>query len=150
RACETTCPSGVEYAKLLDIGRTMVDDAVPRPVGNRMTRRLLRLMVPYSRRFGTLLAIGQPLRPLLRGPLHSLADKMPKRQKPLSWPDASQATRRMLVLEGCVQPSAAPRTNACAARLFARLGIELVAAPQAGCCGALSRHLSAGNEADAF
>src|SRR5699024_9265193 len=89
RACETTCPSGVEYAKLLDIGRTMVEDTVPRPPGSRVTRRLLRLIVPYSRRFGTLLAIGQPLRPLLRGPLHALADKMPKRQKAPAWPDAS-------------------------------------------------------------
>src|SRR5699024_2210727 len=73
-----------------------------------------------------------------------------KRQKAPAWPDASRAKRRMLVLEGCVQPSAAPRTNACAAHLFARLGIELIAAPQAGCCGALSRHLSAGDEADRF
>jgi glycolate oxidase iron-sulfur subunit len=49
----------------------------------------------------------------------------------------------MLVLEGCVQPSLAPSINAAAARVLDRLGISLIRAAQAGCCGALSQHLSA-------
>jgi glycolate oxidase iron-sulfur subunit len=49
----------------------------------------------------------------------------------------------MLVLAGCVQPTLAPETNATAARVLARLGIRLIAAPEAGCCGAIDQHLAA-------
>jgi len=58
RACETTCPSGVEYAKLLDIGRSLVDTQVPRPAASRFTRRLLRLVLPHRRRFAAVLRLG--------------------------------------------------------------------------------------------
>lgn len=150
KACETTCPSGVEYAKLADIGRTLVDEQVPRGPATRLLLRLLRLVIPYPRRFAALLRVGQFFRPLLRGPLAALGNQVPPRQQPLAWPETGNANRRMLVLGGCVQPAAAPRTNAAAARVLAAFGIELIAAPQAGCCGALSRHLSAGDEAAAF
>ncbi|HLQ85254.1 MAG TPA: 4Fe-4S dicluster domain-containing protein, partial [Salinisphaeraceae bacterium] len=150
RMCETTCPSGVEYAKLLDIGRELVDAQVPRPAGARLTRWGLRQVLPYRRRFGLLLALGRLARPLLRGPLTPLRHRIPPRQPTLAEPDRTQLTRRMLVLDGCVQPSATPATNAAAAQVLARFGIELITAPQAGCCGALSRHLSARAEADAF
>ena len=56
----------------------------------------------------------------------------------------------MLVLAGCAQPGATPNTNAAAARVLDRLGISLLTAPAAGCCGALSHHLSAEDEARDF
>ena len=49
----------------------------------------------------------------------------------------------MLVLEGCVQPGLAPNTNAAAARVLDKLGISLLSASKAGCCGAVSYHLNA-------
>lgn len=151
RACETTCPSGVEYGKLADIGRGLVDAQVPRSTSTRLTRWLLRQVIPHRRRFGFLLAIGRLVRPALRGPLSPLRRTIPARRRaPVAVPGNSRATRRMLVLDGCVQPGAAPATNAAAAQVLARFDIALIAAPRAGCCGALSRHLSARAEADDY
>src|SRR5699024_3018391 len=150
RACETTCPSGVEYAKLLDISRTMVEEQVSRPLSTRMFRRLLRLVVPHRRRFAFFLGLGRTFKPLMVGPLAGLKSQVPARQQPSGWPDAGQFNRKMLILDGCVQPSAAPNTNAATARLLARFDIGVVAEQQAGCCGALSRHLAAGDEADDY
>lgn len=141
-ACETTCPSGVEYGKLLDIGRDLVDSKVQRSAGTRATRWLLRQVVPFRRRFALLLALGRLFRPLMRGPLTPLRDKIPPRQTNIPVTNTDNTTRCMLILSGCVQPSAAPATNAAAAKVLARFGIRLIAPPQAGCCGALNRHLS--------
>jgi glycolate oxidase iron-sulfur subunit len=143
RSCETTCPSGVRYGRLLDIGRTLVEARAPRPVHERMMRKALRWLLPYPRRFGLLLRFAQTLRPLL--PV-SLRRRVPKRSAAGSWP-APRHARRMLCLSGCVQSSVAPGINAAAARVLDRLGVSLLATPGAGCCGAVSHHLSAGNEA---
>jgi len=143
RACETTCPSGVRYGRLADIGRALVEAAVARPYGERLLRRALRWVVPHAGHFGLLLRMGQGVRPLLPAGLRS---KIPPRRVAGPWPDHPHA-RTMLVLAGCAQSAAAPDTNAAAARVLDRLGIRLVTAPQAGCCGALSYHLSAGDEA---
>src|SRR5699024_1874964 len=86
----------------------------------------------------------------MRGPLATLRSRLPPRQRPSAWPDPQQFERRKLVLQGCVQSAATPATNAAAARLLARFGIGLQVAPAAGCCGALSRHLGAGDEASDF
>ena len=145
RACETTCPSGVRYGRLVDIGRAVVEARVPRPAGERLMRRVLRWLVPHAGRFGLLLRLGQVVRPLLPQGLRS---KIPPRRVAGPWPDHPHA-RAVLVLAGCAQSAAAPDTNAAAARVLDRLGIRLVAAPQAGCCGALSHHLSAEDEARA-
>jgi glycolate oxidase iron-sulfur subunit len=48
----------------------------------------------------------------------------------------------MLVLEGCVQPAMAPNINAATARVLDAVGVQLVVAPKAGCCGALRFHLN--------
>jgi glycolate oxidase iron-sulfur subunit len=146
RACETTCPSGVRYGRLADIGRGIVEQRVERPLSERLFRRALRTVIPHAARFGTLRRIGQALRPLLPA---SLRAKIPARQAAGDWPAARHA-RRMLVLGGCAQSSTTPRTNAAAARVLDRLGISLLVAPAAGCCGALSQHLSAEQEARAF
>lgn len=146
RACETTCPSGVRYGRLADIGRNIAEQQIDRPLPERVYRRLLRAVIPYASRFGTLLRIGQALRPIL--PV-SLRSKIPTQRQAGDWP-APRHARRMLVLAGCAQSSTTPRTNAAAARVLDRLGISLITAPAAGCCGALSHHLSAEHEARGF
>ncbi len=144
RACETTCPSGVEYGRLADIGRDLVDRQVRRGPVEHFMRWGLRRFMAYRGRFALLLRLGQLFRPLMPGPLKA---KTPPRQAAGHWPDSTGATRTMLVLDGCVQPAAAPRTNAAAARVLDRLGIRLVRVREAGCCGALPQHLSARDEA---
>ena len=148
RSCETTCPSGVQYGRLVDIGRAVVEERVPRSFKERVQRRILRALIPYPRRFAALLRAGQFLRPLLPA---ALRDKVPapQAQGAARWP-APRHVRKMLVLDGCVQPSAAPNTNAAAARVLDKLGVSLIRASGAGCCGALSHHLSAHDEAQNF
>ena len=145
RSCETTCPSGVQYGRLLDIGREVVAEQVPRSLPERLQRAALRQVVPYPRRFTPLLRLGQWVRPLLPRALKQL---VPLRRSAGSWPQHDHA-RSMLVLQGCVQPALAPDINAAAARVFDRLGIRLIAAAD-GCCGAVSQHLSAPEEALVF
>jgi glycolate oxidase iron-sulfur subunit len=137
RNCETTCPSGVRYGELIDIGRGVVERKLERPLADRCKRRLLKAIVPYRRRFGFFLAIGQALRPLLP---RTLKSKLPRHEANSRRP-RTRHKRTMLVLDGCAQAAATPRTNAAAARVLDTLGIGLVAAPKAGCCGALSYHL---------
>lgn len=146
RACETTCPSGVRYGRLVEIGREIVEQQVPRSWHERIVRRALRLVLPFPRRFGALLRLGQAMRRLLPA---ALARKVPAPQVPGNWPER-KLKRTMLVLEGCAQRSATPNTNASAARVLDRLGISLVRTPQAHCCGALSLHLAAREEALQF
>jgi glycolate oxidase iron-sulfur subunit len=100
---------------------------------------LLRSIVPQPKIFKPLLRIGQ----LLRGVMPSaVRNKIPKRRIAKPWPDKPHP-RSMIVLQGCAQSVATPNTNAAAARVLDRLGISLITAPQAGCCGAVSHHLSA-------
>jgi glycolate oxidase iron-sulfur subunit len=143
RSCETTCPSGVRYGRLVDIGREVVEHRVGRPWTTRLVRRALRLTVPFPRRFGPLLRVGNWFRPLLPG---AVRRKVPQCEPARPWPSARHQ-RTMLALDGCVQSAATPNTNAAAARLLDRLGISLISADGAGCCGAVSHHLSAPGEA---
>jgi glycolate oxidase iron-sulfur subunit len=135
RSCETTCPSGVRYGRLADIGRGLVEARVPRSLWQRLRRGALAFALPRRRLFGFLLGMGRPLRFLL--PRLVPAPAAPAGD----WP-APRHARRMLVLAGCVQPALAPRINAAAARVLDRIGISLVEAPAAGCCGALRYHLN--------
>jgi glycolate oxidase iron-sulfur subunit len=146
RSCETTCPSGVQYGRLLDIGRAIVEEKLERPPAQRLLRWGLRKVLPYPARFGPLLRLGQSVKPLLPAVLKA---KLPPRRQASPWP-ASSHPRVMLALAGCAQPAAAPNTNAAAARVLDRLGISLVEAPRAGCCGAVSYHLSAHDEGLGF
>jgi glycolate oxidase iron-sulfur subunit len=138
RSCETTCPSGVQYGRLLDIGRHLVDRQVQRPAAQRVARTLLQETLPRSWIFKPAMKAGQWLRPALPAALRSkVARPAPAGQ----WPRSSHP-RKMLLLDGCVQPSMAPNINAAAARVLDALGIELVVAPKAGCCGAIRYHLN--------
>ncbi|HEX8980131.1 MAG TPA: glycolate oxidase subunit GlcF [Parasulfuritortus sp.] len=150
RSCETTCPSGVRYARLAEIGRAVAEDLNPRPLTERIKRQTLRWAVPEPARFKPLLQLARSLSGIL--PRH-LASHIPSPAKnignattPADIDAASptrQHARKMLILEGCVQSVVTPNVNAAARRLFDRLGVTLIAAPEAGCCGALDSHLSA-------
>jgi len=138
RNCETTCPSGVEYGHLVDAGRHIVEQQVPRSFSQRMLRKTLRTVLPYKKRISPLVKLGQTFRPVLPA---SLASHLPAKQKAGLWP-ANQHARTMLVLDGCVQPSMAPDINPATARVLDKLGINLLAIKEAGCCGAVSYHLN--------
>lgn len=140
RNCETTCPSGVDYHNLLDIGRAVVDAAVPRPLGQRLLREGLRAVVPNAGLFKTLTQLGHSFKPLLPG---ALKTKLPETIRPAKARPTAQHARQMLMLEGCVQPGLSPNTNAATARVLDRLGISTVSIAQAGCCGAVDYHLNA-------
>ncbi len=142
RSCETTCPSGVRYGRLVEIGREIVDQQVPRSLLQIIPRVLLRKIVPYPGRFALFYKLGLAFRPLLPASL--------KRKLPLPRPSRNITSptkeRKILVLQGCVQSVVTPQTNQAAARILEKLDIELITAPDAGCCGAVSHHLSAHEE----
>jgi glycolate oxidase iron-sulfur subunit len=138
RSCETTCPSGVRYGRLIDIGREMVEEKAPRSLAEKLLRKAMLTIIPYTARMSAALSLARVFRPLLPAQLQK---KIPAKQFISARPTASHA-RRMLVLEGCVQPLGTPNTNAAAARVLDQLGISLVSAEGAGCCGALNQHLS--------
>lgn len=140
RSCESTCPSGVQYHKLLDIGRASIEKLVPRPAGERVQRTLLRAVIPNPMVFKTLLKAGEIVRPILP---KALSEKMPRRSKKAGERPVPHHQRRMLILEGCAQPSLSPNTNAATARVLDRLGISVIAVPEAGCCGAVDFHMNA-------
>ena len=137
RSCETTCPSGVRYSRLLDIGREVAASRVPRHGIDGLLRSVLKHFLPRPLLFNPAMRVGQMLRPLLPAALKA---KVPERRDPGPTP-APRHARRMIVLAGCVQPAMLPGINAAAARVLDRLGISLVAAERAGCCGALRLHL---------
>lgn len=139
RNCETACPSGMQYGELVDIGRGLLEHAAPRPIASKILRRLLRTVLTRPRLMSSLLVAGQSLRPLLPS---RLRQTVPLRQTLKALPTERHA-RKMLVLEGCVQKAATPNTNGAARRVLDRLGITLIAAPEAGCCGAVNYHLAA-------
>ena len=138
RNCETTCPSGVEYGKLLDIGRHIVEDKVGRGVAESATRAALKTGLGSPLLFNGALKLGQSVRSFMPGFLKA---RIPAAETAGDWP-APRNARRMLVLQGCVQPGLKPNINAATARVLDRLGISLVAAEEVGCCGALAHHLN--------
>jgi glycolate oxidase iron-sulfur subunit len=143
RACETTCPSGVQYGKLVDIGRELVEKSVGRGVAEGAQRYVLRKGLANSSLFSIGLGLSRAFKGLLPD---SIARKIPSKRVAGAWPQNTHA-RKMVVLEGCVQPALAPDINAATARVLDRLGISLIKASGAGCCGALAHHLNAHDDA---
>ena len=137
RNCESTCPSGVDYGHLVDIGRKLVDERVERPLAEKTVRWALKEGLP-SPLFGPAMKLGQAVRGLLPD---TLKNKVPPAQAPGPWPARAHA-RKMLMLAGCVQPSMMPNINSATARVLDAAGIEVLLAPQAGCCGAVKFHLN--------
>jgi glycolate oxidase iron-sulfur subunit len=138
RNCESTCPSGVRYGRLVDIGRKVVEARVPRPFKDRVKRSMLKEFLPRGALFKPAFKAGQALRPLLP---HNLRDKLQPARPAGPWPRREHA-RKMLVLAGCVQPAMAPDINAATARVLDSLGVQLIEAPKAGCCGAVRFHMN--------
>ena len=139
RNCETTCPSGVQYGNLVEIGRRIVDEKVPRPAGERALRWALKegLTSPV---FAPAMKAGQAVRALLPA---VLKNKVPPAATKAAhrWPTRTHA-RKVLLLMGCVQPAMAPNINSATARVLDAAGIQTVVADEAGCCGAIRLHLN--------
>ena len=146
RNCETTCPSGVEYGKLIDIGRKVVEQKTTRDFKEKLTRKALLNLLPYRSRFTPAIKLGQVFKPLLP---KVLAKKIPKNIKAGDFPNNNH-TRKMIILEGCVQPALSPDINAATARVLDHLKISLIRPQNAGCCGAVNQHLSDEEKALAF
>jgi glycolate oxidase iron-sulfur subunit len=138
RSCETTCPSGVQYGRLLDIGREIVERKVGRPWSQSLLRSALKRGLTNPGLFRYALTVGRKVRPLLSA---TLQKKIPPQAQASIWPQEIYP-RKMLLLDGCVQPTLAPNINAATARVLARVGVQVLLAPKAGCCGAVSLHLN--------
>ena len=139
RNCESTCPSGVQYGHLVEIGRKVVEERVERPAGERAVRWLLKegLTSPL---FAPAMKLGRLLRPLLPA---TLRDKVPAGAPPQAhrWP-TREHPRKVLMLMGCVQPAMMPNINSATARVLDAAGIQTLVADEAGCCGAIRTHLN--------
>ncbi|HEX3123117.1 MAG TPA: glycolate oxidase subunit GlcF [Rhodanobacteraceae bacterium] len=143
--CETTCPSGVRYGRLVDIGRATVEQRVPRSPAQRWRRTLLRRFVTTGWLFAPAVRLGRLLRPLLPA---SLRNELPPARAAGDVPRRSHA-RKVLLLNGCVQPALMPAIDAATARVLDALGIEAIIEPRSGCCGAVDFHLTATEAAKA-
>ena len=146
RNCETTCPSGVQYGRLLDIGRAVVDAKVGRTSAETAQRWALRRTLLSPALFGTAVTLGRMVKGLLP---RELAERIPGGERAGAWP-APRHARKMIVAEGCVQPALKPAIDAATARVLDRIGISPLRVAGGGCCGALSHHLDAEDEARAI
>ena len=143
RSCETTCPSGVKYGRLVDIGRELVEEQTQRNIFEITTRYILRKIIPYPKRFRFLLNLGMLSKPFLPT---ALKNKIPLLVKAnATWPKAKHK-RKILVLSGCAQQTVTPQTNISTANILNKLGIQLIEENEVQCCGAVSHHLSASSE----
>ena len=127
RSCETTCPSGVEYGKLVDIGREFVEQK--RPIWQKVYRYSVRKLLTT---------------PLLFNPIGFVAKHSSKQGKVIA-PGAG--SKKVLLLGGCVQPVLAPNINHSIKNILAKLGYDAIETPQKQCCGAVDQHLSAEHDA---
>jgi glycolate oxidase iron-sulfur subunit len=138
RACETTCPSGVEYGRLLDIGREFVQDHANRSLRSRLLTFALRRVVPRPFLFAPLLKLGQFFRPLLPAFIQS--------HVPIKMPVLHQIGpvigANVVLLSGCVQSAATPNVVASLLKVLHHQGMDAEVFHE-GCCGALDYHLSA-------
>jgi glycolate oxidase iron-sulfur subunit len=137
--CETTCPSGVRYGQLVEIGRNLVEKRVERTLASKLTRWMLKegLTSPL---FAPAMRAARWVRPLLPGRLRS---KIPPRGGRM--PDRFEARdhrRKVLLLGGCVQPAMRPEINRATRRVLDAAGIQTLIAADEGCCGALRTHLA--------
>ncbi|MBT3888242.1 MAG: 4Fe-4S dicluster domain-containing protein, partial [Nitrosomonadaceae bacterium] len=130
RACETACPSGVRYGRLIDICRNVVEKQVERSVKTKVIRYTLRQILPNLNVFMVFLKIGQAVKSLLPKEIRGLIPS--KSRNSGIWPPARHK-RKMLVLDGCVQPSIAPNINTATARILDKIGISLIKAEKENC-----------------
>ena len=145
RACETACPSGVQYGRIVDLGRELAAERLPRPVVARGQRALLVAVLSRPGLASLLTRLGRWFRPLLPAAIRA---KLPAGAVALPAPSGRVATARaatprgtVALLEGCVQPGLAPSINAATRRVLERLGYTVVGIQDEACCGALAHHL---------
>jgi glycolate oxidase iron-sulfur subunit len=143
--CETTCPSGVRYGRLIDIGRAVVAERAPRPLRQRALRALLRAGITRRWIFAGAVRVGRALHTLLPA---RLGAKLPEWRAPGPWPPRAH-TRQVLLLNGCVQPVLLPSIDAATARVLDAVGVQTTVAARSGCCGAIDYHLDARAQARA-
>lgn len=145
RNCESTCPSGVEYSKLLEIGRSMSAASFKRSTSEKIGRNSIAFVLRNPSIFKYLLSMGKWVKPVLPEILKS---KIPvTAEKPTTnWPE-NHHPRKMIALAGCAQSAMAPATNLAAAQVLDKLGISLVEVKQAGCCGAVDLHTTTEDKA---
>jgi glycolate oxidase iron-sulfur subunit len=144
RNCETACPSGVEYGRLIDLGRTLVEAKVPRLAREVRQRRWLRVGLTspvFMPLLKPMVRAGQALRGVLPKALRS---HVPERRASGPWPQPLKGSprARVLVLAGCVEPAILPSIGHATARVLAAAGIQAVFARGQGCCGALRQHMA--------
>jgi glycolate oxidase iron-sulfur subunit len=137
RNCETTCPSGVQYGHLVDIGRKIVEESTTRSFTEKLTRKALTEGLTSSL-LPAGMAIGRALKPLMPA---MLKKKMVDKRPPGEWPTRLHA-RKVILLDGCVQPSMLPSIDAATARVLDAVGVQSVVVPKSGCCGALRFHMN--------
>jgi glycolate oxidase iron-sulfur subunit len=156
-SCMTTCPSGVNYMHLVDHARSYIEQTYRRPLPERWLRLLLGVLLPRPGLFRLSLTTARLARPLgrlipgrsmlarrLRGMLALAPAELPARspiETPRVYPAVGQRKARVALLTGCAQQVLMPRINEATIRLLTRLGVEVVVAPGAGCCGALNHHI---------
>jgi glycolate oxidase iron-sulfur subunit len=159
-SCMTTCPSGVHYMHLVDHARVHIEKTYRRPPIDRAIRAVLAAVLPYPERFRVALGLarlGRPFAPLMRRipalrPLAAMLALAPahlpeKKAAPSSKPKVAGGGGRVAILAGCAQSVLDPGINEATSRLLARLGVEIVAAPGEGCCGALVHHMGREDQA---
>jgi glycolate oxidase iron-sulfur subunit len=156
-ACVSSCPSGVQYDRLIEETRRIVETEHPRSRGERLQRRLLFATLPHPRRMRwalRLAPLGRALpAPAWARPMLDVAPRWRSSEHPPALTpacvDSTQAVRRVGLLTGCVQSVLFGDVNAATARVLAGAGLEVVA-PRQGCCGALSAHAGRAEESARF
>ena len=143
--CETTCPSGVRYGRLLDMGRVIAEQRVARRPYAAARRRFLRFVLTRQAIFAVAVRLGRAVRGVLPPRLRA---KLPPARSAGAPPRRAHA-RKVLLLNGCVQPVLLPAIDAATQRVLDALGVEAVVEARSGCCGAIDYHLSAQDAARA-
>lgn len=153
-SCVSTCPSGVDYGKLIDHARAHVEATYRRPWPERLLRASIPAVLTKPRRLSLALLLGRLAAPLerflppeLRAMRRLAPAKSGRRAKPGVVPAQGARRGRVALLQGCVEPALAPQAREAAVRLLTRAGFEVVFAEGEGCCGALSQHMGRTGEA---
>lgn len=157
-ACVTACPSGVEYGELLTPFREMTEKRRSRSAMEALTRTLTNQTLPYPGRFRAAAVLGRftkVFKPFLPEALRTMLDLLPDRLPPrVPLPPISPARgsrrARVALLSGCVQQVLTPGINRATVDVLTSNGVEVVIPRRQGCCGALSMHGGAADQARAL
>ncbi len=150
RSCETTCPSGVEYGRLLDLGRVVVEENVSRSFLDSLLRFLMLRIFPYRLRFKYLIKLAAVFKSVVPQKIAAKIPRIQKQQEQEQEHCLTNFSRKVLLLPGCVQPSLAPDIDQSVIRVLAKLKISAITVLDSGCCGALNYHLSDHQQAKQF